>query len=356
MNPPEPSPEAARRQRIREEAAGWIVKRDAGFTAAEQDAFFEWLSAAPPHAEAYSELRAVFKRMDVMVEWRPLHALEPNPDLLAAPRPQSRRGRTLAWLGGMAAALALGFTLWHGRSADSSPVPAHLAAGDAALSSERHALEDGSVVVLNRGAQVAVRFETRRRVLDLVSGEAYFQVAEDKSRPFVVRVGGVAVTAVGTEFNIALTANRLEVLVTKGRVRVDPPSPAVNSAPGAAPTPAAPRLERTLDAGQGVVVPTDTPESPWVVEAYTPQRVEEKLAWKNDLVGFHAAPLSEVILEFNRRNHTQLVIGDDELAREPISGTLRLTNLDSFLELLTVTHGIHVERHGTSKIVLRRAP
>ena len=207
--------------------------------------------------------------------------------------------------------------------------------------------------MLNRGAQVAVRFEAKRRVLDLVSGEAYFQVAEDKSRPFVVRVGGVAVTAVGTEFNISLTPDHLEVLVTKGRVRVDPPHTA-NLAPGA--TPLAAAIERTLDAGQGAVVPTDLPETPWTVETYTPQRVEQKLAWKNDLVDFRAVPLSEVILEFNRRNHTQLVIGDEGLGQEPINGKIRLGNLDSFLEMLDVTHHVHAERHGTSKIVLRRTP
>lgn len=353
MNPPDSPSGAARHQRIREEAAAWIMKRDAGFTAAEQDEFFEWLAASPQHAEAYTALQAVFQRMDVMVEWRPLHAIEPNPDLLASPPARPHRRRTLAWLGGMAAVLALGLALWSTHTADSSPVPTRLAAGDSAQSSERHALEDGSVVVLNRGAQVAVRFEARRRVLDLVSGEAYFQVAEDKSRPFVVRVGGVAVTAVGTEFNIALTPDHLEVLVTKGRVRVDPPS-APRPAPGAAPAPVA--VEQTLDAGQGVIVPTDGPETPWIVETYTPQRVEQKLAWKNDLVDFRAVPLSEVILEFNRRNHTQLVIGDEGLGQEPINGKIRLGNLDSFLEMLDVTHHIQAERHGTSKIVLRRAP
>ena len=51
MSSPESSSEA-QRQRIRQAAAEWIVKRDAGFTADEQDAFFEWLSAAPQHAEA----------------------------------------------------------------------------------------------------------------------------------------------------------------------------------------------------------------------------------------------------------------------------------------------------------------
>lgn len=353
MNPSDSSSDTARRQRIREEAAQWIMKRDAAFTAKEQDEFFEWLAASPQHAEAYTALQAVFKRMDVMVEWRPLHAIEPNPDLLAAPAARPHRRRALAWLGGLAAALAVGFALWSSRTVDSSPVPTRLAAGDSAQSSERHALEDGSVVVLNRGAQVAVRFEPKRRVLDLVSGEAYFQVAEDKSRPFVVRVGGVAVTAVGTEFNIALTANRLEVLVTKGRVRVEPP-PATPLAPGT--TPRAAITEQTLDARQAVVVPTDAPESPWIVETYTPQIVEQKLAWKNDLVDFRAAPLSDVILEFNRRNHTQLVIGDEGLGQEPITGKIRLGNLDSFLELLDVTHHIRAERHGTSKIVLHRTP
>lgn len=353
MNPAESDPAATRRQRIREAAAEWIMKRDAGFTAAEQDAFFEWLAASPQHAEAYTALQAVFQRMDVMVEWRPLHALEPNPDLLAAPPARPHRRRTLAWLGGLAAALALGFALWHGQTGVFSPVPARLAAGDAAQSSERHALEDGSVVVLNRGAQVAVRFEPKRRVLDLISGEAYFQVAEDKARPFIVRVGGVAVTAVGTEFNISMTAERLEVLVTKGRVRVEPP-PSAPHVPGAVPTPAI--SEQTLDAHQAIVVPTDAPESPWVVETYTPQVIEQKLAWKNDLVDFRAVPLSEVILEFNRRNHTQLVIGDESLAQRPITAMLRLSNVESFLELISVTEHIHAERHGASKIVLRHEP
>lgn len=352
MNPADPSPEASRRQRVRQQAADWIAKRDAGFTPQEQDEFFEWLAASPQHAEAYTSLQTVFKRLDAMVEWRPLHAIEPNPDLLVTSSAQPTRRRTLAWLGGLAAALVLGLTLWQTHLGDSSPVPVRLAAGETALSSERHALADGSVVTLNRGAQVAVRYEPHRRVLDLIAGEAYFQVAKDESRPFIVRVGGVAVTAVGTEFNIALTPERLEVLVTKGRVRVDPPATA-SSAPGTSPAP--PAIERTLDAGQAVVVPT-TPEAPWVVEAYTPQRVEQKIAWRNDLVDFRAAPLSEVILEFNRRNHTQLVIADEELGARPVTALLRLTNLESFLELLSVTHRIEAERHGTSKIVLRRAP
>jgi len=350
MNPDENSA-ATQSARIRQQAADWIVKRDAGFTAQDQDAFFEWLSADPSHAESYARLQAFFKRMDVLVEWRPMYAPEPNPDLLANPPVHHRKWRMLAWWGGLAASIALALGVWHAQTSDAARPPVLLAAGASAQTYENHVLEDGSVVSLNRGALVAVRFEPGSRLLDLISGEAYFQVARDPNRPFVVRVGGVAVTAVGTEFNIALRSDRLEVMVTKGRVRVDPPSPA----DGASDTPVPARADQTLGAGQSLVLAPDAPSSAWTVVSYSAQIIAEKLAWRDDLVDFRGTPLSEVILEFNHRNHTQLVIADAELARRPIKGSLRLTNLEGFLELLAVTHGVQAERQGTAKIVLRPA-
>lgn len=334
--------------RVRQAASDWIAKRDLGFSAAEQDAFFEWLAVDPKHAEVYAELQSVFKQMDIMVEWRPIHTLEPNPDLLAEHR--SQVGRPWLWgvVAGLAAVVAVG--LFVGRE---PPQPltsgvSVLAADETARSYERHVLEDGSVVELNRGGQVSFRFEPNLRKLDLLAGEAHFKVAKDQNRPFVVRVGGVEVTAVGTEFNIALSAGEVEVLVTEGRIRVD--SPAQRAAGESALMSLAPR---TLDAGQGVVVDIDAPMSGLVVANYSPQIVEQKLGWRNELVDFADVPLSEVILEFNRRHHTQIVIGDEELKERPISGTLRPTHLEGFLELLTVTQQIEIERFGTSKVVLR---
>ena len=343
------SSDDAQSNRVRQAASDWIAKRDLGLSAEEQDAFFEWLAADPRHAEVYAELQAVFKQMDIMVEWRPMHALEPNPDLLA--EQVSRSGRSWWWsaVAGLAAVLALAFLVGRERPQPvASGVASVLAAGETARSYERHVLEDGSIVELNRGGQVSFRFEPTLRRLELLAGEAHFKVAKDPKRPFVVRVGGVEVTAVGTEFNIALSAGEVEVFVTEGRIRVDPPVP--TRADDGEPMPP---VLRTLDAGQGVVVDIHAPVPTLVVADYSPRIVEQKLAWKNELVDFAEVPLSEVILEFNRRNHTQVVIGDEELGARPISGTLRPTNLEGFLELLTVTQQVQIERFGTSKVVLR---
>lgn len=344
-------PESGNSDRVREQASDWIARRDLGLTAADQDAFFEWLAADPKHAEVYAELQAVFKQMDIMVEWRPMHAIEPNPDLLAERPTQGRRPWRLNVLAGMAALVVLGLLGWGRWWLPGGAGPALLAVGEGARSYERHVLEDGSTVELNRGGQVSLRFEPKQRLLDLIAGEAHFKVAKDPRRPFVVRVDGVAVTAVGTEFNIARRGSEVEVIVTEGRIRLETPSARSESAHGVEHLP-----PLMLDAGQGVVVPVDASPGTLAVAHYAPAVMEQKLAWKNELVDFAAVPLSEVILEFNRRNHTQVVIGDEQLRDRLITGTLRPANLEGFLELLTVTQRIRVERFGNSKVVLRAEP
>jgi transmembrane sensor len=57
------------------------------------------------------------------------------------------------------------------------------------------------------------------------SGEAHFFVEKDPQRPFVVNAAGIDVRAVGTAFNVRIDPAAVEVLVTEGRVRVDPAVP-----------------------------------------------------------------------------------------------------------------------------------
>jgi transmembrane sensor len=339
---------------IRQVAADWVAKRDAALTPAEQDAFFEWLAAAPRHAEVYAELQAVYREMDMMVEWRPLHALEPNPDLLASLRPRRFRRWLMPVVGGMAAALAVGL-FWGTRPDPSGAIagaPQMLSSDVVARSYERHLLSDGSIVELKGGAQVAARLEPTRRVLDLIAGEAHFTVAKDPRRPFVVRVGEVEVTAVGTQFNVAMISNRVEVFVTEGRIQVDPPARWQETARTRNDVP----RPQTLDAGQGVIVAVDKPSEPWVVTEYAGEVMVQKLAWKDELLDFDAVPLAEVILEFNRRNHTQLVIEDEALGRRLITGSLRPENFEGFVELLELTQGVVAERQDGTRIVLRSRP
>ncbi|MBT5902386.1 MAG: DUF4880 domain-containing protein [Opitutaceae bacterium] len=339
----------------RAKAADWVALHDAGLSAEQQDEFFDWLAADPKNSEIYTELTKVYRDLDIMVEWRPLHAIEPNPDLLADRSKSTRRKQWwMAALGGMAAMLALALFMPRGDSANDGDVSqiAMLATGDVAQSYQRHVLLDGSVVELNRGAQVSVLFEPNRRVLELVAGEAHFTVAKDPQRPFVVQADTVAVTAIGTEFNISLQDDQLEVIVTEGRIRLEP-SIVLSAEDGVTEIPTLP-VAQTLDAGQGFMLAADDPQAPWEVTDYAPVLVLKKLAWKNELVDYSGAFLGDVIVEFNQRHQTQLVMGDADLANRTITGTLRLSNIESFVELLSITQNIEAERHGRDKIVLRK--
>ncbi|MGY8696771.1 MAG: FecR domain-containing protein, partial [Verrucomicrobiia bacterium] len=94
--------------------------------------------------------------------------------------------------------------------------------------------------------------------------------------------------------------------------------------------------------------------APPVIEEVSLDSMDLRLAWKNERLDFTNTPLSEVILEFNRRNHTQFVIGDEPTKAIPISGMLNPQNIDDFIDMLEVT-GVRTKREDVSKIVLSRS-
>ncbi len=84
-------------------------------------------------------------------------------------------------------------------------------------------LQDGSKVTLNSGTTLRYikNFESHQRVLEL-EGEAYFEVAEDKNRPFKVRTGKITTKALGTSFNIKAYQNEeVDISLLTGLVEID---------------------------------------------------------------------------------------------------------------------------------------
>lgn len=342
-----PNQSRSKDRRIKSEASDWIAKQDLGFTAGEQDAFFEWLGSDPRHGEAFGARKSVWNDLDVLAQWRPEHSLEPNPDLLAI----SRRRSVIRWtvaVSTLAAVFLMGLLLKNPWSSNDADQGVMLALGDGAQFYEHHLLEDGSVVELNRGAQVFVQYLADKRLIKLMSGEAHFTVAKDKDRPFIVQARNTVVQAVGTAFNVSLNSEEIEVLVTEGRVWMKAALEPETDAPienFESPT-------RELNAGQLSSLSLRIDSALPVIETISPQQISRRLAWKNEVLNFTATPLSEVILEFNRRNHTQMVIADASLAAREVTATLRPNNLDGFLELIELTLQVRIKRESSDKIVL----
>lgn len=338
-------------KRIDREAADWVARKIGGFTATDQDAFFDWLAADPRHGEWYERHQKTWKELNMLAQWMPEHSEKPNQDLLKHKQPKYFWG----WVGGVAAALVLGFVviLTLGKSTSSSDRNRQNIVANAY---ENHELPDGSVVELNRGAALKVNYSKEFRRVELVSSEAHFNVTKDKSRPFIVSVRGIEIRAVGTAFNVRLTDESVQVIVTEGRVKLasqkDDLQPAAYDEML--------QLEE-LAVGQMTEVPfvRDRLMTQEILRTEIKQvslgEMNRLLAWKPQMFEFNSTPLSEVIEEFNSRNQTHLVIGDNGLGKLPIVASFRSANVEHFLELLQLSTDLEIEREGDDTIILYSA-
>lgn len=343
MSPPE---------KIEDAAALWVVRLERGLTAAEQDEFLQWLTADARHGEELARQKANWVRLDVLADWRPEHAARPNRDLLAPPRTVKRPWlRKHAWfvpatLVAAAAAAAVWILALRPDAAEHSP----LSAGSPPIAAiEQRALEDGSLIELNRGAEIAVRYTASERFIRLERGEANFQVAKNQARPFVVSAGGVDVRAVGTAFNVRRDAATVEVIVTEGKVQVQcPDHPDTDGR-------IAVTARALVEAGQQAIVSLAPGPPSLTVATMGAEQLDEKLAWHPRLLDFSESPLSAVVAEFNRRNApVRITIADATLAETVVSASLRSDNVEGFIRLLEGGFGAEAERDGNT-VTLRTA-
>ncbi len=190
-------------------------------------------------------------------------------------------------------------------------------------------LEDGSSIALNTDTEVRVRYSSRYRHVDLTRGEALFDVAKDKKKPFDVEAGTTTVRAVGTQFSVRLhetgTNERVDVVVAEGRIAINPPSRMTYAAGSVA----------TVRNGRVAATHISTDD------------LTGKLSWTTGRLMFQGEKLSEVIEEINRYNVRKLQITDAEIADLRIGGTYQATDPDGFARALGATFGI--KSHVVSK-------
>lgn len=345
---PSPPPE---NDPVGQAAAEWVLRLERGLTAAEQDAYSQWLAADPRHGEAVAEHRWGWDELDRLAGIQDsVHAL-PDPDLLR-PAPRARVVSYWPQLLAAAAAVIVAAVVWWPRPAPLVPPPVSAVAPSYALAApiEERTLGDGSVVTLNRGAQIDIAYTAGERRVKLLRGEASFAVAKNPARPFIVAAGGVDVRAVGTVFNVRLGNNDVEVVVAEGKVGVR--APATDGASTAhAPASAA---EVLLTANQQVVVPIESVAPVSAVATLEAAEIERRLAWQPRLLDFTDAPMVDIVAEFNRRNVVRLRLADPRLEAMRLSATIRSDNVEGFVRLMESDFGLRAEWRGETEIALHR--
>lgn len=232
-------------------------------------------------------------------------------------------------------------------------------------------LDDGSEVSLNTDSSIRVTMLKEERQIELLSGEAFFDVAKDANRPFTVATEEQQITVLGTAFNVRQREdeNMLKVAVIEGRVAVQrrTPSarqgkdtdtstgtgtssgrnPAQNSTPNTdADAHAQQNSQQTqpngyteyLLAGDIGAFSNDNK----IIQAQQFEQAQTSQAWRRGVVRFDDDPLQDVIKELNRYRTHKIALRGQQTKDLKISGVFHLKNGDAILDAIAATLPVQV--------------
>lgn len=348
---------------IEETAAAWLLKSEhaADWSPADAQQLEAWLSASPSHQVAFIRVRAVWSRAGRLktvaaafgdgvpargdirqlpffelarAEGHGTAAPVPQPELV---KHSGASGRVRFAIAAAAAIVlaSVGLASWWltREKAFETPIGGLTTVP----------IQDGSRVTLNTDTRVSVGLTDEQRHITLARGEAFFDVAKDPQRPFVVGAKDKRVVAVGTRFGVRIDGDEVRVTVTAGRVRVEDGDEHAG------------RTLAYLSAGESALLPAAVRKA-IPVEQEPLEVAERRMSWRTGFVVFQSTPLREAVAELNRYNAQQLVIADESIEDLQVGGQFQPNNLDGFVRLLQEGFPVRAQRFGNETVLTGRAP
>jgi ferric-dicitrate binding protein FerR (iron transport regulator) len=189
-------------------------------------------------------------------------------------------------------------------------------------------LPDGTRVWLNSHSQITYPgdYGVKARCLTL-TGEAYFEVAKDSTRRFVVTAGEMTVEATGTSFNIKAYQEDAEVVTTlfTGSVRTAVGSTEVALTPGQYLS--FNRSSRKLTSGY-------------------PENISYTSMWRKNELAFESVSLEKIAVMLDRMYNVEVVFTSDKVRKYCFSGVIKNNSLDNVIEIISLTAPITYESKG----------
>ncbi|QRM45764.1 FecR family protein [Rhizobium sp. BG4] len=284
-----------------ETAAMWVARLGSRDTTPEDQREFEtWVSSNPEHAAAYEEMRSLWS------------------DLARVPRSV---GRKRSW-GATSGALSVLIVALGIYGADRAGFIDRLRADYYAPVGGREivALADGSRLTLNTDTAVQVRFSAHERRIVILRGEAFFDVAPDASRPFIVDGYRSDAMAVGTHYAVRVGGED-SVAVEEGHVAVSSSNRKVVLGAG--------EVASIKRGGEIVSGAAD---------------IDGLTSWRDGKLVFSGRRLADVLDELGRYQHGVVVVVGSELRDLKVSGTFDTANVEQSIRSLQDIVPIIVDR------------
>ena len=338
------------KEEIHQQACEWVSRIDRGLSAEEQKDIASWCQQSDVHRAMLFEIAELWDHLSSLNELSGLFPLREK-----EPAQRNLFSETTRWA--VAASFAMAIVLGGTWLANQHGLVDHTLAEHQMNQSDTIetiigqqkpvSLPDGSVVHLNTNSQINIDFSENQRNIELVRGEAHFDVAHDEQRPFIVQAGENKVTAVGTAFNIQLeNEGHFELLVTEGKVLVQDVAQVTM-------TDEHPLEQQGLlmVSGEKAVISTQASE-PVNIPL---DQVQKDLAWQQGMLVFQGESLSEALHEVSRYTSISFTISDEQIKQRRVAGYFKAGDIDGLLFALKNNFGIEHVKQANNRIELRSA-
>ncbi|MGW7771562.1 FecR family protein [Pseudomonas machongensis] len=311
---------------ITDAAAHWCMRLHAeDCSAAEREAFAQWLAADTRHAEEYQAMLEIWHTADMLPR-------ATNVTELPAARSHQRNWRPLA-SAAVITLLALPLAGWVGW--EQGWLPNRYQHFDSDQQVRTVQLHDGSQVELNLNSELRYLNYKDRRQVDLIKGEAFFKVTHDSEHPFIVRAGHGQTRVTGTQFNVWKYEDQVKVTLVEGSVLVSS-----NSGEGGY------RL------GPGM-------QASYSIGDFEPQLAQSddyanSLAWRSGRLVLDNLSLSQALPVINRYLDKPLLLADSSVGNIRISGIYDTRDVNRLVNNLPKVLPIYLTRNDNGSTVINR--
>lgn len=331
---------------IRAEAAEWFARMQAPVCSEEtQGEFARWINANPLHELAYEQCRTLWLisdnlKSDPTLKRELAGAYERIEELREDTATTSPTTKTPIWQRyAQAAAVFLVGMVFIFTMDQTKPQEYITHVGEQRLVQ----LDDGSTVMLNTNTRIQVSYSAQKRRINLMRGEAYFDVSKDPQRPFEVIADKSLVRAVGTEFNVALLNQAVDVDVAEGIVEFEIPATATTGKS------AATQLAAKLRVGEAAQFQSGNAKL--TTREANLARVS---AWQVRKIYFDANTLAEAVAEYNRYTQQKISVIDPDLNQQRITGIFHVGDVDAFVFSLEQALNARIVRTDNEILVMKK--
>ena len=350
------------------EACAWIAQLESeSMKSDDLAAFKEWVERSPAHKKEIKRLALFSSELNVITEMAaPLKAAADHRRKFSILDKTFFRPKIQYFVGVFCLITVFFFADYINQDNGVSVNEPLLYATD--IGSHREIrLSDGTLLNLNTNSVIEIDFSIKRRKVRLLKGEAFFQVAHNANRPFIVYAGEKSVRAVGTAFVVRNTQNKFEVIVTEGKIELSQTVSNILSTGENETLLLAsvikerevlilPKASVFLNAGQMVVYNKSDQKHQIekLVKPVSKQEIKRKLSWQDGLLDFSETPLIDVINDLSRYTSMKIEILDPELRNLKFGGLFRTNELQALFNALETNFDIKIERISDKHVRISR--